>query len=449
MERYIYLVFLYIVEWLLFLYSFKKFHGVVFSPSIYTTGVFLVSTSLCLYCVNFWQIHFYPITFIILSCGLGVVVIAESLFFKKKSIKQHVDKYMIKIPSSVKIGLAIYCLIATFLYFREVQNIGLAHSMAVNEAIANVKEDWETYENQFNPFVRQGYKMVMAIAYCYTFIFVNNYNVCKRKLSESFWFIIPLFCGIVINLISGSRGDMIRMLLLFLFTFYICNWQSTQWKVQPTKRIVKVALPAFAVVLAIFFSARLFVKVNVENQKDIGGPVEYLAYYIGSPIQVFNIHAEQLRKHVDVNASASFGVSSFGGVYSLLQNLKVLGKKDVQGCKVGVGFEELGGNSNAAGNVDTMFSCPYVDFGFWGMCLYVFIIYSVFSYFFYRKILYEPLNLRYIKNFILFSFFYYEVEMSFYSDVVNLIISQTGILQFICLLVLMHYVVRPKYLVKI
>ena len=312
-----------------------------------------------------------------------------------------------------------------------------------------MKEDWETYENQFNPFVRQGYKMVMAIAYCYTFIFVNNYNVCKRKLSESFWFIIPLFCGIVINLISGSRGDMIRMLLLFLFTFYICNWQSTQWKVQPTKRIVKVALPAFAVVLAIFFSARLFVKVNVENQKDIGGPVEYLAYYIGSPIQVFNIHAEQLRKHVDVNASASFGVSSFGGVYSLLQNFKVLGKKDVQGCKVGVGFEELGGNSNAAGNVDTMFSCPYVDFGFWGMCLYVFIIYSVFSYFFYRKILYEPLNLRYIKNFILFSFFYYEVEMSFYSDVVNLIISQTGILQFICLLVLMHYVVRPKYLVKI
>lgn len=87
--------------------------------------------------------------------------------------------------------------------------------MGMNEAIANVKEDWELYESQFNPFVRQGYKMVMGIAYCFTFIFVNNFNVCRQKLSDTFWYILPLFCGVVINLISGSRGDMIRMLLLF------------------------------------------------------------------------------------------------------------------------------------------------------------------------------------------------------------------------------------------
>lgn len=190
--------------------------------------------------------------------------------------------------------------------------------MGMNEAIANVKEDWEYYESQFNPIVRQGYKLVLGIAYCFTFIFVNNYNVCKQKFSESFWYILPLFCGVVINLISGSRGDMFRMLLLYLFAYYICKWQATNWKVKPSKQIVKVALPAIALLLSVFFMARLFVKVDVENQKNIGGPVEYLAYYIGSPIQVFNIHAEQLRRHEDANSTSSFGVRCLGGVYSFL-----------------------------------------------------------------------------------------------------------------------------------
>lgn len=174
-----------------------------------------------------------------------------------------------------------------------------------------------------------------------------------------------------------------------------------------------------------------------------------MAYYIGSPIQVFNIHAEQLQRHSDANAYSSFGVASFGGVYSLLQNLNIIEKKDIKSHKIGVGFEELGGASNAAGNVDTIFSCPYVDFGLIGMCIYIYIIYAVLSYFFYRNILYESLSIKYIKFFIIFSFFFYEVEMSFYSDVINIIISQTGILQFFCLLILMHYIIRSKYLVRV
>lgn len=449
MERYIFLLLLFGWELLLLYYAWHKFNKVFFSPSFYTLSVFAVSTFLCIYCVNFWQIHFYPITFFIIGLGLLIMVIAESCFYRKKRLVGKSEKYLIKLPSMVKIGLSLCCVLATFMYYREIQKIGLAHAMGMNEAIANVKEDWELYESQFNPFVRQGYKMVMGIAYCFTFIFVNNFNVCKQKLSDTFWYILPLFCGVVINLISGSRGDMIRMLLLFLFTYYICKWQATNWKIQPSKQIIKVAFPAIALVLSIFFMARLFVKVDVENQKDIGGPVEYLAYYIGSPIQVFNIHAEQLQRHSDANAYSSFGVASFGGVYSLLQNLNIIEKKDIKSHKIGVGFEELGGASNAAGNVDTIFSCPYVDFGLIGMCIYIYIIYAVLSYFFYRNILYENLSIKYIKFFIIFSFFFYEVEMSFYSDVINIIISQTGILQFFCLLILMHYIIRSKYLVRI
>ncbi len=54
----------------------------------------------------------------------------------------------------VKIGLSLCCVLATFMYYREIQKIGSAHAMGMNEAIANVKEDWEVYESQFNPFVK-------------------------------------------------------------------------------------------------------------------------------------------------------------------------------------------------------------------------------------------------------------------------------------------------------
>lgn len=449
MERYIYLILLLAWEFLLFFFAYKKFNKVFFSPSVYTLLVFIVSTSLCLYCVDYWGVKFYSTTLITLSFGLFMTVLAELMFSTNKVSKSEYKKVVFKLPALLKIGLSLGCVLATFLYYREIQKIGLAHSMGMNEAIANVKEDWDYYESQFNPIVRQGYKLVIGVAYCFTFIFINNYNVCKQKFSDSFWYILPLFCGVIINLLSGSRGDMLRMLLLFLFTYYICKWQATGWKKQPTKQIIKIAVPAFALLLSVFFAARLFVKVDVENQKNIGGPVEYLAYYIGSPVQVFNIHAEQLELRGEKNDDATFGAFTFSGIYSLLQNVGVLGEDAVKSPKVGLGFEYLGTKSNDAGNVDTIFGPPHVDYGLAGMCMYVFIIYAIISYYFYRKILYHSLSMKFIKNFIIFSFFYYEIEMSFYSDVIYQIFGQTGLLQLVFLLILVKIIVRPKYLVKV
>lgn len=175
MERYIFLLLLFGWELLLLYYAWHKFNKVFFSPSFYTLSVFAVSTFLCIYCVNFWQIHFYSITFFVIGIGLAVIVFAETICFKKKN-RVSSDRFLFKLPSLVKIGLSTGCVLATFLYYKEIEKIGLSHSMGMNEAIANVKEDWEFYEKQFNPFIRQGYKLVMGVAYCFTFIFVNNYN---------------------------------------------------------------------------------------------------------------------------------------------------------------------------------------------------------------------------------------------------------------------------------
>ena len=94
MERYIYLLLLFGWELLLLYYAWHKFNKVFFSPSFYTLSVFAVSTSLCIYCVNFWQIHFYPITFFIIGLGLLIMVIAESCFYRKKRLVGKSEKYL-------------------------------------------------------------------------------------------------------------------------------------------------------------------------------------------------------------------------------------------------------------------------------------------------------------------------------------------------------------------
>lgn len=445
MDNYIYLIYLLIYEIILLVFVWRKFGRSIFSPSFYTISMFIVSTLLCLYCKDYWKIVFYPETFWLVSLGLTSVVLAENYAHETKKPIKKIQICLICIPQWIKIVLSIYSVVATLLYLNEIWKIGLAHSMMIGEAIASVKEDYSYYENQFNPIIRQGYKFVMAIAYIYTYVFINNYCVCKQKFRSSFWYIIPLFSAVCINLISGSRGDMLRMVLLFLFAYYICVWQKNDWKRQPTKQILKIAIPSLAIMLFVFFSARLFVKVNIETQERIGGPVEYLSYYIASPLQVLNIHTKQISNNPEANSQVPFAYCTMNGIYDFLKKNGIINKNEISTPKVGFGFAYVGGDSNAAGNVDTFFSQSKLDFGIIGMCIYTIIIYFLISKYFYRHVLYKDFSCISVRRFIKFSFFFYIVEMSFYADCTGQILSQTGILQYICLLILIHFLIVPKY----
>ena len=447
-ENCIYLIALFLFEILLFLYAWQKFDKSIFSPSIYTIGVLGFGTLLNIYCVDYWDINFHPRTFGIIALGLCMMVIAEKNAYIKRRNDSEYKIFYISLPHMLVISVATYCIFATFLYFNEIRRLGLAQSLAVSEAIGNIKENFEEFEELFSPFIRQGYKMVMAIAYCFTYVFVNNYCIFKKKFLKCFWLIIPLICSFGINILSGGRGDMIKMFLLFLFFYYINLWQATGWRKKPTKKLLKIGIPILGIMLSIFFFSRLVVKQNIATQKQIGGPIEYLAYYIGSPIQVLNIHVYELEKREGANKNMTLGINTFNGFYQMLKKYDILDAKQIKGPTVGAGMIYIGGDSNAAGNVETIFAPAHLDFSIAGMCVYIYILYYLISYYFYRNIMYESFSRRYVKRIILFSFFYYIVEMSFYDDCQKWVLCQTGILQFICLLLLVKFIFREKYFVQ-
>lgn len=435
-----YLYLLLLVEFLLLIISVKKFNKDFFSPSIYSIFVFLVSTILNIYCIDLWNIHFSSDTFMVIAFGLLSMLIAESIISgispKHTKANDYGFKYLY-ISNTTKWVMALICVVCTFLYYREIKRLGLQMGIGSMSAIGAIKENYGDYGITMNPFVRQGYKVVIALSFISNF-YLCNHILCKIPFKRLLPLIIPFICAVIISILGGGRSEMLRQLITFVFMYYIQYQQKSNWQRKPNRKIFKILLPGMVVLLTLFFSMRLVVKENTEGQLDIGGPVEYLSYYIASPVEVLDIHVQEREKYrtgynFNLNAQALSGIRELLGIKT----------KDTSNS-FGSGFSYLGDN-NYAGNVDTIFGPPHLDFGLIGMMCYVFFIYYIYSYVYYKKILRRKFNYKFASTLIFYSYFFYEVILCFYSDCTYLLLSQTGILQFIVLWIMCRLLVRSSF----
>lgn len=432
----IYLYILFAWEIILFMFCWNKFRHNLFSPSTISLIVFLLGTYLNIQCIDFWDIIFYPQTLLVIGLGLLTMVIAESFAYRPAVIRKSNFK-LIKVSPALQWIMAISSVIASLLYYRAMLNLGASLGFGGAEAIGYIKENYGEGNIQINPIVRQGYKFVIALAYISIFLFSNNYFVCKEKLRKCILLIVPYFSGFFINIASGGRTDMMRLIVVGGLIIYTQFWQASNWKRKGNAKILKVSLPIILLASFIFFGARLFVKSNTDAQAQMGGPLEYFAYYIGSPIQVLNLHLNEIKNVGIDRENATFGSNTFVSVYEML------GVK-TKGTNVGSGFIYVGGDSNAAGNVQTIFGPSYLDWGLFGMCIYVFLLYFLISLFWYRKIQSSTFNRKNVIKLMAYSYVFFIPSLSFYDDGLKWLIGQTGILQFIVIMLFTYFITRKE-----
>lgn len=436
----IFLYLLFVVELLLLIISLKKFDKDIFSPTLYSVAVFLVSTILNIYCIDLWSIHFSSTTFLVIALGLLSMFLAESLFCNnkwKQGNNNNGFRYL-NLSRNTEWAMAIICIVCTFLYYREIKRLGLQMGIGSMSAIGAIKENYGDFGITMNPFVRQGYKIVIALSFVSNF-YLCNHILFKQPLKKLIPLIIPFFCAVIISILGGGRSEMLRQLITFVFMYYIQFQLKYNWQKKPNKNIIKILVPGMAILLTLFFSMRLVVKENSEGQLDIGGPVEYLSYYIASPVEVLDIHVQEREKH---KTDFNFGIDAqaMSGIRDLL-GIKTKDKSN----GIGSGFSYLGDN-NYAGNVDTIFGPPHMDYGLFGMMIYVFVIYCFFSYVYYKKIIRRTFSYKFASTLIFYSYFFYEVILCFYSDCTYLLLSQTGILQFIVLWIMCRLLVKSSFM---
>jgi oligosaccharide repeat unit polymerase len=429
---------LFILEILLFIWALKRFKYDLFSPSILTIFLFIVATVCNLFSANLWNIHFHNETLIIISVGLVIVLLSEnfaanSFQMNRKGILKNEIKPLKISTWKLLTGLSS-SIILTFLYYKEIFQIGGFELSAAG----SVKQGIIDGEIEMNVLIRQGYKFVIALTFLHSLIFINNCLILKKKFSKNWHHLIPVLCGILISLASGGRLNVFRILFVFMMIYYILWQEKNAWLQKPNRKLTVLSSVVLSAFFSFFIASKNIVKTSESN---VDSPIQYLMYYIGGAIQTLN---NRIEMKIERWRTDSFGGNVFSGFYDFLNTCKIYNQPTAQ--RPFFELNEVGGNFDAAANVCTIFGAPYTDFGFIGMCLFIFLLYFIFSKYYYSKIRCSISSYKRNLRLIIFSFCSAcIIGLSFFGCTLYFVIGTSGILQlFVVWLVYCFYFSRNQ-----
>ncbi|MBM6946177.1 MULTISPECIES: O-antigen polymerase [Bacteroides] len=429
-----------IVAFVISLMSYKKTNGEIMSCTFITSSLLCISSILLFTQSIVWGTSISEKALILLSFGLLAVFLgefnAQALYKKQAQTKRIVYKYF-----SFKycnILLCIYILF-TILYAMEIKRLGSMLGFNDLTAIGEVKANMEELNDSMNPIIRQSYKIVTSAGYIHSLIFANNVFLIKKRWYKECKHLIPFICTIFITLASGGRLNIFKVMMGLIFISYIVLRESSQWQKKYIGKIFKIGVPFVFGFVILFSSVSLIVKSNADTREK-SAVFDYISYYAGSPIQVFDIKVKDGREKWSFSR---FGNYTFSGIY------KILGfNEDAKADKIGKGMVYLGGLSNKAGNAQTIFGAAYQDFGFIGMLLFMYITYFIFCKYYYKNILNSYSSYCRNKKLLIYTYCYVSIiVMAFYDNCFWILLSTTGLLTLIVLL-FMYWFYFKKLIIK-
>lgn len=430
-----------IMAFVLSVVSYKKTNGEIMSCSFVTSSLLYIGSVLLFFRSIVWGISLGEKALILLSLGLLAVCIAEFKSQKLYRKKQIYARNIIYKHYSFKFCNILICIyiLFTFLYALEIKRLGAMLGFYDLHAVGEVKANIEDLHSSMNPIIRQSYKIVTSASYIHSLVFANNVFLIKRKWYQEYKHLIPFICTIFITSASGGRLNILKVMMGLIFISYIALRESSQWKKLYIGKISKIAIPLVFVFLILFNSVSLIVKANADT-KEKSAAFDYISYYAGSPIKVFDIKTEDGREKWSFSR---FGNYTFSGIY------KILGfNEDTKADKIGKGMVYLGGISDKAGNAQTIFGAAYQDFGFIGMLLFIYITYFLFCKYYYKNILNSYSSYSRNKKLLIYTYCYVSIiVMAFYDNCYWILLSTTGLLTLIVLLV-MYWIYFKKLIIR-
>lgn len=406
------LITLIIIEILILFYAYRNIKD-VFAPAVASIAMITLSTMTCVFMAHFWNINIHNETIGIVAMGLITMYLANYL---QKGVRTSFATNFIDVSfSKTKINLGLVCsIVFTVLYIYEIKKTGQSLGMGIAESISVIKEDDDI---KINPLIKQLQKIVFALGYIHTYIYISNLFK-KEKVYRNIRNIIPLLCIIVCCIFTGVRTDIFKIFAAVIFLIVVfCRIYSISIKAYLKK------IGIIAVVLALLGgSVNTILKGEEQSINNSYNTLQISAYYIGSPIQMLNL---KIQKGLDsFRDNEIWGRTTFSRQYITLEQLHLPIYK-TKNMKQGSDFLIIDKRNLITANVDTVFGPPAIDFGIFGMIIYIFILYSLLSFFYYKittKVL-KPLPL------ILYSFFYVIPLMAYYANLFNLVMTTNYLLQ--------------------
>lgn len=407
-------------------------NGIFVQPTFFSFLTITISTIFAIIGNFTWRVNISYITIFIVIVGFNTMFLADIL--AKKIV--HRCKYLENkkcseiLINKKKMTLVIICtIILTVLYCIDILNAGAVLGKSGLNAIYAVKID----NSGTSLIIRQGVKIVMAVAFVHSFFFVNNYMILHIRTIQNLAHLIPIFCGALCCVFTSVRTDILRILTAIVVSYCILLFQIKKWKRNSIRKFIKKIIPIVIIVALLLTSVRFIVKGQNNATSNSYGIFQYIAYYVGTPIIVLG---SKLTDGIIQYQGNVWGEMTFNQVWFFMKRIGLFSNISLQEGSANVWIDK---SNVITANVDTIFGPPMIDFGIIGMAIYIFIIFFILNIFFY-KYLYKTYSGKKRDNMlIIYSYLATISSMSYYTNLVNQFLTVYLILTFIFIILLYKF----------
>ena len=409
------------------------------SPGFITIFMFILSTICVIWNEDYWNVRFTQQTYNIVTLGLAVIVVVE-LFIKnilsqqRKNVwidqKEFARREGYRINIGTQATMALIFTIMMIIYVSAVVRAGGSSSLLNNIGVVHtdVEIDVGIVGSICIRVLRLG-------AFPFLFFFINNVVCCKKKILNNILLLVPVLDAMIAIFFSGVRSTFMYYIIAVLFYIVMLQRFRYGWKEIKWRKYIKHIIIFGGLFIVFFVGSRSIVK----NHGFTSTGMEYITFYLGSPLHLFNKIVNNTTLAFPTHYSNIPGAHTFKWFYQEIYKFGLIDTY-VEDTR----FVAVGGGYYGGGNVYTIFATPYHDFGLFGMLIYVALFYAVFNYIYYKKFKYNQKVSNSLESLMLFGSYYYFVFMSFYGTMTAQLKLQT-ILEMAVIIVIF----RLLYTVKI
>lgn len=376
-----------------------------------------ISTIFTLLGSKTWDLHFSELTFWVFFWCYMSMTLANLLSIKFRISNLHSEDKDFSYTKNIIIIATIISIICTALYGWNAYRVGMLNGGNGLNAFAYMKNEYlaDSGGAKMNPIIRQGFKLVMAIAYVDIYVLIQNqFNKLYREKVNKYC-IISIVCAVIIVIFSGSRTEIFKLLSAAIFIFSLLWREKINWTGSANKRVtsklMKKIIPIALSLLVIVFVTRTVVKTKAVELSSTNSFIDYIIFYIGSSIAVLNIKIDGTY----INGGLLFGNEA---AKSIAANHVYLGQL------------------NYGGNTSTLFGVILAH-GLFYTIIHIFVGFFVATCVYKSVFLKSYSNYKRNRYLIVYSMFYYIFTMTFYSDCIYDAYSISNILMIV--LVLIYY----------
>lgn len=384
------------------------------SPSVLMLFGYLVGAISFLLMQSKWMIDFGTRPFIVELVGLLSFIIPSIIFqfvgtvtVANNPIKRIPSRWKIQIESEHYYWLLLIVtvfaqILITVIVFKQIRQISGASTLS--ESISSYRTALsDSGSERISGLVSVALKVALAMSLAFVYYAFRAFED-KNKTMYS---LVPILLAMIQQILLGGRLQVLRIVLMSIFLYYISERQRSNWSFAGVRNIVKVTCIIILIAAPSFYGMKF-----VLGRASTESLIPYILRYIGGSTGAFAIFINNGITH-----SQQFGQETFMGIYDFI------GRHSGQNGLVSLPWA-VSGTGFTIGNVFGANRRFMADFGLPGVVILNGFM-GTFYGFFYGKVRlrlkfygYSPIC-ETVYSYLLFTCFFQFVEGYFYFSIIT------------------------------